>query len=234
MKKGKKILKKISEKISKKKLVVLILLAFVVGSGSFATYKIIQKKRQAALAIEQPTSLIDIYRNELPELEKKVAQNGDDPKALRDYAVALYATGDVQKAKDGYLKEAKVNGKDPILYNNLANAYRDGGQYDDAISAYQKSIELDAKNPTPYINLANLYIYTLKKADLGIEIYNKGIAANPDNMDLEVLLGMAYAQSGDKEKAKAAFEAVLKKKPDNAAAKAGLDRLNSAADSKNN
>lgn len=46
------------------------------------------------------------YQQQLPALAAAVSATPTDPKALRAYGVALYATGDVSRAKDEY--EAEV------------------------------------------------------------------------------------------------------------------------------
>ena len=165
------------------------------------------------------------YQQQLPALAAAVTASPTDPKALRAYGVALYATGDVNRAKDEYEAELKVNQSDPVLLNNLGNVYRDLGTYDKALEVYQRSISLDSTTPTAYMNLANLYQYTLNQKDLGIKTLQAALVNMPDNQDLGVLLGIANEQNGDKDAASAAFQQVLKLNPENAAAKAGVARL---------
>jgi tetratricopeptide (TPR) repeat protein len=167
------------------------------------------------------------YQTQLPALAEAVAQNPKDAKALRDYGVALYATGDVSRAKEQYEAEQKVNPDDAVLLNNLGNVYRDLGSYDQALESYQKSISLDPTSPTPYINLANLYQYTLKQPELSIKTLQEAMSNLPDNQDLGVLLGIAYEQTGDTASAKQAFQSVLDQNPQNPAATAGMARIGS-------
>jgi len=109
--------------------------------------------------------------------------------------------------------------------NNLGNVYRDLGTYGKALQAYQRSIALDSKSANAYVNLANLYNYTLHQSALGIKTIQEARRNLPDDPDLGVLLGIAYEQTGNKATARAAYEAVLKKDPRNAAATAGMKRL---------
>jgi tetratricopeptide (TPR) repeat protein len=165
------------------------------------------------------------YQRQLSALADAVQQTPDDQKALRDYGVALYATGDVGRAKEQYEAELKVNSSDPVLLNNLGNVYRDLGMYDKALEVYQRSISVDPKSATAYMNLANLYQYTLNQKDLGIKTIIEARRNLPDNPDLGVLLGIAYEQIADKDHARAAFQEVLSQNPANVAALAGLKRL---------
>lgn len=207
----------------RKRLVLLTVLAVLLAGGLAVKYR--PRTQKTVQNNGGQNSLIEKYRSQLEELEEKAAKQQDDPKAQRDYAVALYATGDVEKAKQAYLEEQKNNPNDPVLYNNLGNAYRDSKQYDEAITAYKKAIELAPSQQNSYINLAHLYLYVLNKPEEAIAIYQKALEANPDNQDLRVLLGNAYEHKGDKEQAEEVFQQVLDKNPNNAGAKAGLERL---------
>lgn len=209
--------------------IVIIIVAAVAGSGLFLFQKRVHRAGETSKT-SVPVSQVDVYRDRLPDLEKEAKENPDNENSVREYAVALYATGDTEKAKEQYLAELKLNDKDPVLHNNLGNVYRDSRQYEEAIKSYQKAIELDPKNATPYINLAHLYIYTLEKTDFGIEVYNRAIEENPDNADLPGLLANTYEQIGNYAKAREAYENMLEKNPDNAVAKAGLERLSESHD----
>ncbi|MFS8130861.1 MAG: tetratricopeptide repeat protein [Candidatus Dojkabacteria bacterium] len=169
--------------------------------------------------------IIESYKNNLPDLAAK-ATNSTDPKAIRNYAVALYATGDLESAKTQYLREKELNPNDAILYNNLGNIYRDSGEYQNAVDAYQKSIDLDKSQLNVYINLANLYIYVLQKPDLGYGVYLKGIENSPNNKEALLLpLANAYKDAGLKQKAIDTYNQILAIDPSNAAVKAILEGL---------
>lgn len=165
------------------------------------------------------------YQKQLPALAAAVKKNGNDAQAHYNYAVALYATGDISEAKNQYEAQAKLSQNDPNLANNLGNVYRDLGQYQKAIDSYQKAIRLNPKVANPYINLANLYLYTLNQKDLAIKTFQNALSNLPGNQDIQVLLGVAYEQSGDKANAKATFEQVLSQNPNNTSAQAGVKRV---------
>lgn len=170
--------------------------------------------------------IVESYKNDLPRLATAVEQNGNDAKAVRNYAVALYATGDLESAKEQYLKEAELNPNDPILFNNLGNIYRDSGEYQEAVNAYQKSIDLDKSQLNVYVNLANLYIYVLQKPDLGYGVYLKGIENSPNNKESLLLqLANAYKDNGQKEKAIEKYNEILTMNPNNTAVKDILTTL---------
>ncbi len=167
------------------------------------------------------------YEEKLPELKKAVSDNPDDPSAHKNYAVALYATGDLGGARKQYEETVKLNDQDAIAYNNLGNVYRDLGKYDDAIEAYETSIKLNDESINTYVNLANVQLYNKGDSDAAIATYEKALKALPDNAQLRLLLGIAYEEAGQKDAARQQYEAILEDDSENAAAQANLDRLNS-------
>lgn len=210
---------------SHKRLSVLIgvVVALLLVAGGTAVLWPTTAEKATVAASENP--VIAGYQEQLPALAKAVEAKPDDPEALRAYGVALYATGDVSRAKDQYEAELVVNRSDPVLLNNLGNVYRDLGTYDKALDAYQQAISKDPKSATAYVNLANLYQYTLDQKDLAIITLGEAQRNLPDNPDIGVLLGIAYEQSGQTDNARSAFDAVLAQDASNAAAQAGLTRI---------
>ncbi|HEU4913897.1 MAG TPA: tetratricopeptide repeat protein [Candidatus Saccharimonadales bacterium] len=201
-------------------LIILVVLAAAIGIGIWLFARSDESTKEIS-----NNPIIASYQKQLPALADAVKKDGNDPKARQEYAVALYATGDVGQAKEQYEAQLKLASNDATLRNNLGNVYRDLGDYEKAIDSYQKSIDINKKQTNAYINLANLYLYTLDKKDLAVQVYRDALRNNPDNQDLMVLLGIAYEQSGDKNKARDTFRDVLDKNASNAAAQAGLKRV---------
>lgn len=166
------------------------------------------------------------YEKRLPELKEAVESNPSDAAARKNYAVALYATGNLKEARKQYEEAVKINDQDAIAYNNLGNVYRDLGEIDKTIDAYEKSIEINDKSINTYVNLANTQLYSKKDSDAAIATYKNGLKALPDNEQLQLLLGIAYEQADRVNEARQTYEAILDTNADNTAAKANLDRLN--------
>lgn len=176
--------------------------------------------------VTQPASSVSAeFKKQLPALKKAVDQHPNDAEAHKNYAVALYATGDPAAAKTQYEAAVKINPKDALAYNNLGNVYRDLHDVNKAITAYRTSIKLNPKSINTYANLANVQLYTQNKPDDAIATYEDGLKALPDNSQLQLLLGLAYEQKGDTAKAEQTYQAILAHDPNNAAAKSNLDRL---------
>jgi tetratricopeptide (TPR) repeat protein len=170
--------------------------------------------------------VIATYAKQLPDLKKKAEANPKDANAHKNYAAALYVTRDLEKARQQYEAATEINNKDEVAYNNLGNVYRDQQKIDEAITAYKQSLELDPNSVNTYANLANIQLYSKNKPKDAIETYKTGLTHLPGNVQLQLLLGLAYEQAKDIESARQTYETILANDKDNTAAKANLDRLN--------
>lgn len=171
------------------------------------------------------SSKVSDYKKQLPALKSAVEKNSKDPENRKEYAVALYATGDVSEAKKQYEEAIKVKQNDATLYNNLGNMQRDLREYDAAVKSYKKALELDPRLVNTYINLANTQLYMKNRVADAIRTYKEGLRVLPENNQIEVLLGIAYVKAGDTDSAKVAFNNVLKRDANNTSAKLNLERL---------
>lgn len=202
---------------------VLIAAAVIlVALFAFAVFRMVQDSSQSQTT-DNP--VVAQYRERLPQLAEQVKQNPNDASARRNYAVALYATGNTDKAAKEYEKAIELEGDDAVLRNNLGNTYRDQGKYEKAISEYKKAIELNPKLQNPYVNMANIQMYNLNKPEEAISTYQDAIKSLPDSTQLKVLLGLAYEQAGNEDQAAKTYKAILANDPENKAAKSNLERL---------
>jgi len=202
----------------------LIFLAIVVaiGGGVFWYNKTQVKKR----VLTQNNQVISEYKNKLPELQKAVSADNKSASAHKNYAIALYVTGNYEAAKNEYETVVKLDGKDSTAYNNLGNTYRDLGQYDKAKAAYEKSFEINPTSINPYVNLANIQLYTQNDSASAISTYRKALKAMPNNNQISLVLGIAYEKAGNTTEAKQIYRDILSRDANDKAAKAALDRLN--------
>jgi len=165
------------------------------------------------------------YQQKLPGLKDSVRENPDDSEARKNYAVALYATGNLVEARDQYEEAVKLNDKDPIALNNLANTYRDLEQTDKSIEFYKKAIQASPKSLNAYSNLANVQLYSKNNPKDAISTYKSGLKQLPDNIQLLQLLAVAYEQSEDTPNARATYQEILSIDSENTAAIAAMSRL---------
>lgn len=169
--------------------------------------------------------VVKSYQQKLPELQQAAEQHPDNATDRVAYAEALYVTGNKDEAKTQYVAAAKLNPSDATIQNNLGNTYRDLGDSAAAVSAYQQAIKLQPTNQNAYVNLANLQIYTIHKPADGIATYQQAIKHIGATPQFELLLGLAYEQNGQTDKARQTYQAILAKDPTNQAAKDNLTRL---------
>ncbi len=170
--------------------------------------------------------VLQAYREKIPDLEAKLEGDEDDVETRRELATALYATGDIESAKDHYLQELSNNPDDYVLHNNLANVYRDLGQYQEAVDNYQKSINLQPKQMNAYLNLANVYVYQLDQLAKGINVYDQAVKNYPmKSEDFLIQKGNSYKNKGMIEKAKEAYKRVLEVNPNNNIAQNLLNQI---------
>ena len=114
---------------------------------------------------------------------------------------------------------------DPYSYAALAFALRKVGRYNDAMHSYKVALYLDPDNFDIWNNVANLY---LLQGDTitALSTYNYIVNRNHKLTDIWLNMGVVYALSNQKEKARSAWEQVLTYQSDNAAALNYLKKLN--------
>lgn len=213
-----------SKKVSRKKLIIIggsiVLVAAGATAGAFFLVRNTQPNEQSQLS-----GVAQEYQRQLPDLKQKVEDSKEDTAARTNYAVALYASKDLQEAKKQYEEIVKQDDTNATAYNNLGNVYRDLKENNKAVEAYKKAISLNPQNLNTYSNLANVQLYTLKDAAAAIATYNQGIEAIENNIQLKLLLAIAYEYDGQTEQARGTYQEILTEDPENTAAQAALERL---------
>jgi len=169
--------------------------------------------------------VVKSYQQKLPSLKAAAQEHPGNVSDRTAYAEALYVTGDKTAAEAQYLAAAKLSPSDATIQNNLGNTYRDLGDTSAAVAAYKKAITLAPTSQNAYVNLANLQIYTLHQPADGIATYKEALKNTGATAQFELLLGLAYEQNHQTDKAKQAYQTILAKDPHNQAAKDNLARL---------
>lgn len=118
--------------------------------------------------------------------------------------------------------------EDPLAHAALGSVLRRAGRYEEAMRAYQMATYLDPQNLDIRSNMASLHLIrqdTLR----AIDTYEAILQQDSTFVDVWVNLGVVYALSGEKEKARSAWQAALRQKPDHEAASAFLAKLASGS-----
>ena len=114
---------------------------------------------------------------------------------------------DFHTAVKDLTKAIGINDKNPVSYNSRGSAYFNMGEYDKAEADYNKAIELNPTSAGIYSNLANAAL-AKENPEGAIEYINLGIenANESDKIQLLILLGNYYHETGDYKNATTTFD----------------------------
>jgi serine/threonine-protein kinase len=118
-----------------------------------------------------------------------------------------FQLGQKQKALDAFGRVVALAPDSVEGYANLGAVNFQAGKWNDAILAFAKALKIQ---PTEilYSNLGVAYLYLGHVAD-AIKMFQEAVALNPNDHEAVGALGEAYRQSGDKVKAKAAYDRAI-------------------------
>lgn len=196
-------------------LIGLVTLGILIFAAAFMRNKQTPGKNPAATRLEQ----------QLPTLKEKAEADPNNYLAAREYAHALYATNNNEQAITEYLRVVDLNPSDARSLNNLGNLYRKESLYEEATQQYEQSITVDPTQVNAYVNLAHLYIYDMQQPQEGFAVFERAVAAHPDNVDLLIMLANVYQQQDMPDEARDTYQQILQLQPDNATALSNLEQL---------
>lgn len=111
------------------------------------------------------------------------------------------------KAQEFYNKVLGENPNDLEVKNNLALTYISSTNPMQGVLMLREVLVADPKNETALFNLGMLSVQS-GQYENAIERLNKLIEINPNHIQGQLLLGVAYMQTGDKAKARQQFEKI--------------------------
>jgi Flp pilus assembly protein TadD/transglutaminase-like putative cysteine protease len=144
-------------------------------------------------------------RAAIPLLKRVVELEPQHKEAWNDLGLAYLRIGEFDEAVSAFQSQLKVNPYDEHSYNYLGIAFQQQQKFDEAVNAYRKQINLNPLDPVAHAALGGLLLSQHKYSDAIPEL-EKATVLTPDSADLQVSLGQAYLNTGDKEKALAAFQ----------------------------
>ncbi|MEW6363732.1 MAG: sulfatase-like hydrolase/transferase [Acidobacteriota bacterium] len=147
----------------------------------------------------------------------------DDPKNLiqidnlLDEGILAAGSGNLEKARDIFVRILKERPTMTIAYGHLAYVYREMGYPDKAVDTIReaigrglKSVELDSR--------LGMFLDEAGKSQEAIPILERAAVGAGDKVDALTYLGMAYAHSNQAGKAVETFQRILDLDPHNASA----------------
>ena len=184
-------------------------------------------------------------------MKKAVALEPAYPDYHNDLGAAYFKDGKHDEAMAEFNEALRLNPRYANAHNNLAFVYRKKGKYQEAEKEIEQAIQLDPEHAIAAYELGRSYFsggmfsqlreafrigakvladicMTRRRYPEAVRYYLKALEIHPDYADTHCSLGMAYAVSGDKPKAREAFLAALKINPRYAKAKAELEKLGDA------
>jgi tetratricopeptide (TPR) repeat protein len=127
--------------------------------------------------------------------------------------VALYDSGEYEKAIEAYKRAIHLNPDFEESYYRLGMAYSSLGRYKEAVEAYNRAVRLKPDYAAVYENLGHAFS-NLAQYEKAIKAFRKAIELAPDNIEPYFALGNAYFNSGKEEEAINTYEAAIQRKPD--------------------
>jgi len=101
--------------------------------------------------------------------------------------------------------------EDPFVHYRLGDTHLKAGRLEQAIEEFEKSVALDPLNPVFYNYLGLAYFFD-ERYSAAIQVFNRALQLNPNFTDVHNNLGMVYSEMGDKERARAEFQQVIRAK----------------------
>jgi Flp pilus assembly protein TadD/transglutaminase-like putative cysteine protease len=144
-------------------------------------------------------------RAAIPLLQRVVELEPQHKEAWNDLGLAYLRIGRFDEAANAFNTQLKVNPYDEHANNYLGITLQQQQKFDEAAAAYRKQIELNPLDTVAHGALGALLLSQHKYAEAVPEL-DKATVLSPDSADLQVGLGQAYLNSGEKEKALAAFQ----------------------------
>ena len=108
--------------------------------------------------------------------------------------------------------QRRINPSNASYWTNLGNARRDLGDGRQAEAAYKRALESDSTYPDAANGLGTLLVQGGKPAD-AIPWFELALKRSPDFHEARLNLGIAFQESGQRDRAAAAYREILAKAP---------------------
>ena len=149
------------------------------------------------------------YARSAEAYEKAAALKPDSAEIQRNLGLAYIEVKEVEKA-DAALKRAfSMSGEAESAYYLARLCYAEK-RFDEALDYILKSIQKDGKSALAY-NLKGVILNQLRRYPEAAGSFQAGLVLAPEDIGLQINLGIAYINTNEPAKARALLEAVLPK-----------------------
>jgi Flp pilus assembly protein TadD len=180
--------------------------ALVAENSATAAPEILESAKPAELLEAGAAALNSGNLNAaIPLLKRALELDPKNKVGWNDLGLAYMRLGQLDDAGAAFRKQIELNPFDEHAYNYLGFTLQQQQNYRDAAKAFQKQIEVNPIDPVAHAALGALFLEEHKYADAVPEL-DKATILLPENAPLQVSLGQAYINTGEKEKALAAFQ----------------------------
>jgi tetratricopeptide (TPR) repeat protein len=147
------------------------------------------------------------YAQAVAAFEKAVALRPDQADGHFGLGLALFETGALDRAAEEFGKSRAIK-EDPNTGFYLARVYFNQKKFDEALGEIEKSLKKNPGAPGFY-NLKGVILNQLGRYAEAAGSFQAGLVLAPEDVNIQVNLGIAYINSGEPNKARAVFEKAL-------------------------
>ncbi len=147
------------------------------------------------------------FADSVAAYEKAAALKPELAEAHTYLGMAYFENGDVDKAEAELTKAYAMDGNAMAEFD-LAKIHYNQKKFDQALSEVVKSIEKDRRSPAAY-NLKGAILNDLGRCAEAVGSFQAGLVLAPNDVALQINLGVAYTNTGEPAKARAVFEKVI-------------------------
>lgn len=145
----------------------------------------------------------------IPVLEQSLKEDPVNSRTCAVLGKAYLIKGDLEKATIYFDMGIKLTPAFPKAHSNMADALARRGLLGDAIGHFRKAKDLDASITTPTY-LLGIYEAGRRNYKTAVEIEEKALLEEPDNLAAHCFLGITYLEMGDNARAMETFEGAQK------------------------
>jgi cytochrome c-type biogenesis protein CcmH/NrfG len=116
--------------------------------------------------------------------------------------------GQHHRASQAFERAVAADPTNAEYWVNLGNARRAAGETSGAEEAYQKASELDPRSADAANGVGVVLVQQRRPGD-AIPWFERALRLSPDFVEARLNLGIAYQESGERDRARAAYQAVL-------------------------